>query len=85
MENISSRGAIKVNCVDSRQCFAKRDRGDGTFGCSILEPDEKYKRAPYEDGKCPFCKPKMAYTNGVYYPYMPIDDKSRRSWRKKAI
>lgn len=60
----------KTNCVDSRNCFAKRGRGDGTFGCSILETD-KPPYAPYKDGKCPFCKPAMAVTNGRYYPYIP--------------
>lgn len=48
-------------CVDSRECFAKRNV-IGKATCYLL--DTGYSK----DGDCPFAKPKRDYTNGVHYP-----------------
>jgi len=50
---------MKPRCKDSRPCFARKD---GHCVCLI---------STYPDGKCPFCKPEMEVTNGVYYPFVP--------------
>lgn len=47
-------------CRDKRECFA-RENGK----CTLLTEARK-------DGKCSFCKEKREYTNGVYYPYIPM-------------
>lgn len=49
-------------CIDSRLCFARKENGE----CSCLTL--KTKADVYDDGQCPFCKPRREYTNGKYYP-----------------
>ena len=59
---------LKPICIDSRECFAKIRDKDGSGKpcnkCVILT-----NISGYDDGDCPFCKPKRGYTDGVYYPY----------------
>lgn len=50
-------------CFDERECFAKNNK----HRCELLN-------STFADGKCPFCKPKSDYTNGVHYQYIPRKD-----------
>lgn len=50
---------MKPKCKDTRPCFARKEGR-----CICLSET-------YPEGKCPFCKPEMEVTNGVFYPFIP--------------
>lgn len=56
-----AKGAI---CTDTRPCFGKVKWGK-VVRCSALVGDS------YEDGKCPFCKPKSNITGTTQYDWKP--------------
>lgn len=54
-------------CNDKRTC-GMATHIDGVKKCACLH-------TTYPDGKCPFCKPDKAYTNGKWYPYVSYSGK----------
>lgn len=62
----------KSFCNDSRKCFAKVN-GE----CTILT-------STYKDNNCPFCKVTRNITNGIYYPYNPVNVEAIRKEGGKA-
>ena len=54
-------------CKDKRTCGMSATI-DGIKKCACLH-------TTYPDGKCPFCKPDKAYTNGKWYPYVSYSGK----------
>lgn len=78
----ANRGKLSFECQEDRYCFAYLPL---TGLCGILDGNQNLVTgevmAPYEKGKCPFCKPEQSVTNGVYYP-TPRDLKMPKERRK---
>ena len=63
-----NKSQYAFECPEHRYCFAQVP---STNVCMILNGNKNMLTgevtAPYEDGKCPFCKPEQRLTNGVWY------------------
>lgn len=55
-------------CIDERPCFARKDGK-----CTILKKSFRFMKK-----RCPFCKERKEVTNGVYYPYNPYNDGTKK-------